>query len=59
MPVAITELRELARGIHPAVLTDRGLGAALEVLANHAHMPVELTIHIPTRLPSTVEAVVY
>ncbi|MBV9336339.1 MAG: sensor histidine kinase [Solirubrobacterales bacterium] len=56
---AIDELRELARGIHPAVLTDRGLGPALEVLADHAHLPVELSAHIPTRLPSTVEAVVY
>jgi signal transduction histidine kinase len=56
---AIDELRELARGIHPAVLTDRGLGPALEVLADHAHVPVELTAHIPSRLPSTVEAVVY
>ena len=56
---AIDELRELARGIHPAVLTDRGLGPALEVLADHAHLPVDLTAHIPTRLPSTVEAVVY
>ena len=56
---AIDELRELARGIHPAVLTDQGLGPALEVLADHAHLPVELTAHIPGRLPSTVEAVVY
>jgi signal transduction histidine kinase len=56
---AIDELRELARGIHPAVLTERGLGPALEVLANHAHIPVELTTDIPSRLPSTVEAVVY
>jgi signal transduction histidine kinase len=56
---AISELRELARGIHPAVLTDRGLAPALEVLANHAHLPVELSTRIPTRLPPTVEAVVY
>jgi signal transduction histidine kinase len=56
---AIDELRELARGIHPAVLTDRGLGAALEVLADHAHLPVELTADLASRLPSTVEAVVY
>jgi signal transduction histidine kinase len=56
---AIDELRELARGIHPAVLTDRGLGPALEVLADHSHLPVEVTAHIPARLPSTVEAVVY
>ena len=56
---AIDELRELARGIHPAVLTDRGLGPALEVLADHAHLPVELTARLTSRLPSTVEAVVY
>jgi signal transduction histidine kinase len=59
LQAALTELRELARGIHPAVLTDRGLEPALEVLANHARVPVELTTRIPTRLPSTVEAVVY
>ena len=56
---AIDELRELARGIHPAVLADRGLGPALEVLADHAHLPVDLATHIPRRLPSTVEAAVY
>jgi signal transduction histidine kinase len=56
---AIDELRELARGIHPAVLTDHGLGPALEVLADHSHLPVEVTAHIPRRLPTTVEAVVY
>ncbi len=56
---AIDELRELARGIHPAVLTERGLGPALEVLADHARLPVELTAQIPGNLPSTVEAVVY
>ena len=56
---AIDELRELARGIHPAVLTERGLGPALEVLAGHSHLPVELTACVPDRLPSTVEAVVY
>ena len=56
---AIDELRELARGIHPVVLTERGLGPALEMLADHAHLPVDLTAHIPGGLPSTVEAVVY
>jgi signal transduction histidine kinase len=56
---AIDELRELARGIHPAVLADRGLGPALEVLADHAHLPVELKADLPARLPSTVEAAVY
>ena len=56
---AIDELRELARGIHPAVLTERGLGPALALLADHAHLPVELTAQIPSRLPLAVEAVVY
>jgi signal transduction histidine kinase len=56
---AIDELRELARGIQPAVLADRGLGPALEVLADHAHLPVALETHIPKRLPSTVESAVY
>ena len=56
---AIDELRELARGIHPALLTERGLGPALEVLAEHTHLPVEVTTDISGRLPSTVEAVVY
>jgi len=44
---AIDELRELARGIHPAVLADRGLGPALEVLADHAHLPVDLETTYP------------
>ena len=39
---ALEELRELARGIHPAILTDRGLGAALEALASRAPLPVEI-----------------
>jgi signal transduction histidine kinase len=56
---AIDELRELARGIHPAMLADRGLGPALEVLVDHSHLPVNLETHIPTRLPSPVEAAVY
>jgi signal transduction histidine kinase len=41
------------------VLTDHGLAPALEVLADHSHLPVEVTAHLPRRLPSTVEAVVY
>jgi signal transduction histidine kinase len=56
---ALGDLRELARGIHPAVLADRGLEPALELLANHVHLPVELEARLPTRLPSTVEAAVY
>jgi PAS domain S-box-containing protein len=58
LDLALAELRELARGIHPAVLTDRGLGAALEALAARAPVPVE--VEIPDeRLPEPVEAAVY
>jgi signal transduction histidine kinase len=57
--VALEELRELAHGIHPAVLADRGLEPALEGLATHSHLPVELTAHVPQRLPAPVEAAVY
>jgi PAS domain S-box-containing protein len=56
---ALAELRELARGIHPAVLTDRGLAAALEALAARAPLPVELTTSIDDRLPGPVEAAAY
>jgi signal transduction histidine kinase len=56
---AITELRELARGIHPAVLTDRGLAAALEALAARAPLPVELSTNLEDRLPGPVEAAAY
>jgi PAS domain S-box-containing protein len=56
---AIGELRELARGIHPAVLTDRGLPAALEALAARAPLPVELSTSLDERLPGPVEAAAY
>jgi PAS domain S-box-containing protein len=56
---AISELRELARGIHPAVLTDRGLPAALEALAARAPVPVELSTNLADRLPPPVEAAAY
>ncbi len=56
---ALEELRELARGIHPAVLTERGLEAALEALADRAPVPVDL-VSMPTdRLPAAVEAAAY
>jgi PAS domain S-box-containing protein len=55
---ALAELRELARGIHPAVLTDRGLGPALETLASRAALPVELIVP-DERLPAPVEAAAY
>jgi signal transduction histidine kinase len=59
LDAAIRELRELARGIHPAVLSDRGLGAALEALAQRAPLPVELEPVPQERLPASVEAAGY
>jgi signal transduction histidine kinase len=56
---ALGELRELARGIHPAVLSDRGLAAALEALAARATVPVEI-VEVPAeRLPEPVETAAY
>jgi PAS domain S-box-containing protein len=55
---ALEELRELARGIHPAVLTDRGLGPALEALAARAPIPVELEAPAE-RLAPAIEAAAY
>jgi PAS domain S-box-containing protein len=56
---ALAELRELARGIHPAVLSERGLGPALEVLALRAPLPVEVVSELGPRLPGPVEAAAY
>ena len=56
---ALEELRELARGIHPAILTDRGLRPALEALATRAPLPVELA-DVPNQpLPAPIEAAAY
>jgi signal transduction histidine kinase len=55
---ALEELRELARGIHPAVLSERGLGAALETLAGRAPLPVDVKAP-DDRLPPAVEAAAY
>ena len=55
----LAELRELARGIHPAILTDRGLRAALEGLLARAPVPVELTEIPQERLAAPVEAAAY
>ena len=57
--LALEELRELARGIHPAILTDRGLGPALEALASRAPLPVELADVPQERLPAPVEGAAY
>jgi signal transduction histidine kinase len=56
---AIGDLRELAAGIHPSVLTDRGLHAALETLGSRAPVPVELITQLPDRLPMSVETTAY
>jgi signal transduction histidine kinase len=56
---ALEELRELARGIHPAVLSDRGLAPALEALAGRSPVPVELAGTPRERLPPAVEAAAY
>jgi PAS domain S-box-containing protein len=56
---ALAELRELARGIHPAILTDQGLRAAVEALARRCPVPVELSIDPPQDIPSQVEAASY
>ncbi|MBB4664660.1 sensor histidine kinase [Conexibacter arvalis] len=57
--LALEELRELARGIHPAILTDRGLRPALEALASRAPLPVALADVPEERLPPPVEGAAY
>jgi signal transduction histidine kinase len=59
LALALSELRELARGIHPAVLSDRGLEAALDTLAARSPVPVEIEATPDGRLPEPVEAAVY
>jgi signal transduction histidine kinase len=56
---ATAELRELARGIHPGLLTDRGLVTAVEALASRATVPVELSADVDPRPPTGVEAAAY
>ena len=56
---ALTELRDLARGIHPAVLTDRGLDAALSGLAGSSPVPVTVQVRVEPRCTPTIEAIAY
>jgi signal transduction histidine kinase len=56
---ALAELRNLVRGLHPAVLDDRGLDAALSGIAARAPLPVRLVVDVPERASPTVEAVAY
>ncbi|WP_406184247.1 sensor histidine kinase [Streptomyces sp. NBC_01006] len=57
--VALQELRDLARGIHPAVLTDRGLDAALSSVASRCAVPVRVSADLPDRPASAVEGIAY
>ena len=59
LALALEELRELARGLHPAILTERGLRAAVETLAARAPLPVEIAEIPDHRLPEPVEAAAY
>ena len=60
MQTGLAELRDLAHGLHPAVLSDRGLEYALSSLAHRAPVPVELRVALPEqRLPISVEAAAY
>jgi signal transduction histidine kinase len=56
---ALEQLRELARGIHPAMLADHGLPPAINALAERAPLPVAVEIGLPDRLPAPVETAAY
>jgi signal transduction histidine kinase len=56
---SIVELRNVIRGVYPAVLTDRGLDAALSALAARSPIPVRLDVDLPQRAGATAEAVAY
>ena len=56
---ALAEVRDLARGIHPAVLTDRGLDAAISALAARCPVPVTVDVSLPGRLPEVIESTAY
>jgi signal transduction histidine kinase len=59
LSVALQELRELSHGIHPGILVERGLPAALQEFAYVAPVPIELNVQLQERLPQPVEAVAY
>jgi signal transduction histidine kinase len=56
---ALQELRDLARGIHPAVLTDRGLDAALSSVASRCTVPVQMDVDLPARPAPAIEGIAY
>ncbi|MFI8949119.1 sensor histidine kinase [Streptomyces sp. NPDC053750] len=57
--LALQELRDLARGIHPAVLTDRGLDAALSSVASRCTVPVKVTVDLAERPAAAIEGIAY
>ncbi|MBT2409832.1 sensor domain-containing protein [Streptomyces sp. ISL-12] len=57
--LALRELRDLARGIHPAVLTDRGLDAALSSVASRCTVPVRVTVDLTERPAAAIEGIAY
>ncbi|MFH9616746.1 sensor histidine kinase [Streptomyces pratensis] len=57
--VALQELRDLARGIHPAVLTDRGLDAALSAIASRCTVPVTVVVDLESRPAQAIEGIAY
>jgi signal transduction histidine kinase len=59
LAAAVEDLQEISRGLHPAILSRGGLAPALETLAGHAAVPVELDMHLPHNLPPTVEVAAY
>jgi signal transduction histidine kinase len=56
---ALDELREVSRGIHPAILSEAGLGPALRALARRSAAPVDLDLHLDSRLPEALEVAAY
>ena len=56
---AIRELRDLSRGIYPPVLADRGIGAALETLADRSPLPTTVAVGLDERPPAPVETAAY
>ena len=59
LAVALAELREFARGIHPAFLSERGVGAAVDALVARAPLNIEADVALDERLPAAVEAATY
>ena len=59
LQLAVTELRDLAHGVHPAILTDAGLGPALEALATRTPLPVRVAASPSERLPPAIEVAAY